>query len=532
MAGTFIPSVAGKKLLHYRGPPAEFMVERTAEMEEAAFDGLILGGYRPFYKNEKPFDFDAWAVRMGSIPFRRYTDNFYLCYSSVDAVEETDFDWFHDFGRIVENWRTMAKAARDAGFKGICFDSEYYAGKPLFGYGRQTYSATRTFAEYADQAQRRGTEIMEAVVEVYPDITILFLFGFSGSFTGVPQHPPRNVQAYDLVAPFVDGMLSACGPRARIFDMHEQSFSFRVPGSYTRARRMMTEIMPRRSRVPEAYRARHRAGFSVWADCWGGNGKGRAFDVSDFETNYYTPDELAFTIHHALAYSDGYVWMWPGAIRWWDRKVRTVDASGEEVDVALPPAYLDALRKAHEAELSEPPRDRKANTWRTMPAETQARWADKETFGDLWAEYTFVSDLPESWKFRIDPDQVGLDEGWAQPGYDAAAWRSIRIREFWENQGVSPYDGCAWYRAEFEAPPAAEAQRLFLAFGAVADEATVFVNGRRVYESEPGENIRHERFLAEVTDVLEPGRTNHVAVRVWNVSWCGGIWKNVKLVAR
>lgn len=530
---TFTPSVEGKKLLHYRGPSYEYMRDHTAEMEQVAFDGLILGGFRPFYINEKKPDFDAWVARMKAIPFRRYTDNFYLCYSGVDAVEQTDFDWFHDFDWIVDNWRMMAKAAKDAGFKGICFDTEAYGGKPLFGYEKQKYAPTKSFREYQAQAQRRGAEIMRAVNKVYPDITIILLFGYSGSYCGVPQHPLASAKAYTLVSAFVDGLLSECGPSATVHDMHEQSFSFRVPGSYARARRLMKEIVADHSAVPEKYRASHKAGFSFWVDCWGDNSKGRPFDVRDFETNYYTPAEMAYSLHSALAYSDRYVWMWPGAVNWWKGTVSTLDETAKEVTVPLPGEYARVLDKAREPDLPEPPRDRKPNLWRIESASTWKNWSDEEAFADLWDEYQFVADLPPNWRFKTDPDEIGRAENWADPELDDSNWAAIRIREFWEPQGYSPYDGQAWYRVEMDSPRIPGPNRgVFLAFGAVADEATVYVNGTEVFASIEGDNIRHRRFLADVSSVWKPGAKNQVTVRVWNVSWCGGIWKNVKLVIR
>jgi len=36
----------------------------------------------------------------------------------------------------------------------------------------------------------------------------------------------------------------------------------------------------------------------------------------------------------------------------------------------------------------------------------------------------------------------------------------------------------------------------------------------------------------DVTGRMRPGIPCTIAVRVWNVAWCGGIWKKVKLVAR
>ena len=37
--------------------------------------------------------------------------------------------------------------------------------------------------------------------------------------------------------------------------------------------------------------------------------------------------------------------------------------------------------------------------------------------------------------------------------------------------------------------------------------------------------------VVDVTTHLSTGPGNRIVVRVWNTGWCGGIWKNVKLVA-
>lgn len=531
--GAFKPSVEGKKLLHYRGPSYEYMKDHTQEMEEVAFDGLIMGGPLAFRDRVKADELNAWADRMAAIPFKRYTDNFYLFYS-VPGADASKFDWFDDLDWIVENWRIMATCAKRAGFKGMCFDSEYYEGLPLFGYSKMRHAGTKSLAEYEAQVRLQAARMMKAAVEVFPDMTLLMLFGYSGTYNGVPQHPHSRQENYTLVAAFVDGLLSECKGGATVHDMHEQCFSFRVPGSYARARTMMKDVLAERSHDPAAYAKSHRAGFSFWADCWENASQGRPFDLVDFERNYYTPHEFAYSLHEAMAYSDKYVWMWPGVIDWWKHTARTVEGEstdGKTVVKPLPKEYADTLAWAHAESVPPPPRDRRANTYRNEPASKQQGFSDEATFADLWKTHAPIADLPEQWRFRLDPDEVGAREKWSAPALDEAGWRDIKIREFWELQGPSPYDGQAWYRLTWTPPELPAGKKIALAFGAVADEAEVFVNGKSLYASRYGANIRHERFLVDVTDALQPGKPNTIAVRVWNTGWCGGIWKSVKLVA-
>lgn len=542
---TFRPATEGKKLLHYRGPGYDYMMSQTDQMEEIAFDGLILGGAMPFFFQWKEHGKDTpfenriidekqlmdFAAKMKEVPFKRYTDNFYLCYSATGERDTHDFDLFHDMSWVVENWRIMARVAKAGGFKGICFDTEFYAGVPLFGYALAKYKDTKSLEEYEDRAFEMGAEIQRAINESFPDITIIMLFGFSAGHYGVPQHPANAKLKYQLLPAFCDGMMSEMKEGATLHDQFEASFSNRIPGSYARQRAFMTDIAPERSRDRAEYREHHRAGFSFWADCWGDFGKGRPLYLDDFQKNYYTPEEFAYSLHHAMAYSDKYVWMWPGDFKWWQRKAKTVDAEGNEVMADCPSQYIHALEQAHFPVLPEPPRSRPQNTYRNMPASTQQGYSDEQTFGDLRETKQLICDLPGEWRFRFDADEAGLARGYHTRDYDDGLWPTIMIREFWENQIYSPYDGCAWYRLTWDMPDVPEGRKVYIAFGGIADEAKVYVNGKLLYESRFGDNIRHERFLVDVTDQIKADEPLTISVRVWNTGWCGGIWKNVKLVA-
>lgn len=522
-ADPFVPSATGKKLLCYRGPLTGDPL--------IAFDGVITGGPLCFRDKIDPAKLDEWTEKTAASDFGRHTDNFYLCYS-CPGKDANAFDWFDEHPWIIENWRLMAAAARKAQFKGICFDSEYYEGMPLFGYDKARHKDTRSEEEYRKQVFKCGAQIMRAVSGEFPDIKILFLFGYSGSYCGVPQHPVSRERVYTLVSAFVDGMLSQCGPKARIFDMHEQSFSFRVPGSFARARTMMTDIMPEKSFDAPRYRLNHRVGFSFWPDCWENASEGRPFRVDDLEKNYYTPGEFAYSLNQAMAYSDEYVWMWPGVFNWWKRTCKTVDDTGKSIEKQIPQGYIDALEIAHHSNVSAPERDRKPNTYRVLPAKTQQGWKDEVAFKDLWSTHEFIADLPDQWRFHIDPDEVGVAQGWYRPGFEDSSWDKLLIREFWEPQGFSPYDGAAWYRLTYTPPALPTGRRIELAFGGIADEASVYVGGELLYASRLGDNIRHKPFQIDVTRLCESNKPVSISVRVWNTGWCGGIWKNIKLVVQ
>ncbi|QLH80013.1 beta galactosidase jelly roll domain-containing protein [Halosimplex rubrum] len=119
-------------------------------------------------------------------------------------------------------------------------------------------------------------------------------------------------------------------------------------------------------------------------------------------------------------------------------------------------------------------------------------------------------DLDGDWEFVTDPDAMGEDAEWSEPN---AAWpdrsRSITVPHSWqEHDDLTEYTGNAWYRRTVDIP-AVDDRDVFLRFGAVDYEATVWVNGTRVGTNRGG----YLPFEFEISDALSPGQ-NHVAVAV------------------
>ena len=127
--------------------------------------------------------------RLKGCKFQRLTDNFIMLNANPG-----DVDWFDDAGwrNIVEHWRIAAWVARQSGFKGILFDPEPYAPPHAqFSYSAQPERDKHTFDEYCAKARQRGREVMEAVAEEYPDITIFCFFMNSVDATATGQ-PTRG----------------------------------------------------------------------------------------------------------------------------------------------------------------------------------------------------------------------------------------------------------------------------------------------------------------------------------------------------
>lgn len=288
------------------------------------------------------------------------------------------------------------------------------------------------------------------------------------------------------------------------------------------------------SAYPDRYQRHVQAGFAVWPDNWSGpppRGR-RSFNVSNVEDNYYTPAELAYATHWALAYSDRYVWVWTESINWWPGWVWVYTAAGGRDEYPIPPGYIEALELARRDKVPVPPVRSldKVSPFPPSRARDQRGWSDDDTFGPLWTEYEPVCDVPPRWRFRLDPDDVGVREGWHHRDFDHRNWAIIRSREFWEPQGYDGYDGPAWYRTWFRPGKLPAGRRLYLPFGAVDEVAWVYVDGRLVCVHDVGMQGWTERFLVDVTGLLHEGQNTLIAVRVLDTIGAGGIWKSVKLV--
>jgi len=130
----------------------------------------------------------------------------------------------------------------------------------------------------------------------------------------------------------------------------------------------------------------------------------------------------------------------------------------------------------------------------------------------LWARGT---QSLGSWRFRLDPQRVGVDERWfAKP---LAGTRSIRVPGCWDAQGFGDptplvkhnFVGWGWYEATFEAGKRL-GDRLFLCFGGAHRSAKVWVNGRPA-----GEHLGYvTAFEFDITDVYDRLEENRITVLV------------------
>jgi sialidase-1 len=139
-------------------------------------------------------------------------------------------------------------------------------------------------------------------------------------------------------------------------------------------------------------------------------------------------------------------------------------------------------------------------------------------------------ELPLVWGFRRDPEDVGVQQGWAGR-QGSSEWTDIRVDTDWTAQGHD-YHGTAWYRLRFTVPPGVRpVNRLALLFGAIDGYAQVYLDGRCIAEDRLGPPIMSNRpFVVILPRTLAGGQVIELAVRVRKDEGRAGIWRPVCLV--
>ena len=138
-------------------------------------------------------------------------------------------------------------------------------------------------------------------------------------------------------------------------------------------------------------------------------------------------------------------------------------------------------------------------------------------------------ELPDDrWLMCTDPAETGHTKNWFAPDFDDQAWTPVKC-EAWEGQGFPGYDGVAWYRIRFAAPPKGNCVGADLKFGAVDEQAWVWLNGKYIGQHTIGPEGWDVAFWLNIGDEIAWGAENLLVVRVEDSKMAGGIWKPIEL---
>lgn len=131
-------------------------------------------------------------------------------------------------------------------------------------------------------------------------------------------------------------------------------------------------------------------------------------------------------------------------------------------------------------------------------------------------------ELPEQWKFKYDPDKLGLLEGWFDTDHDRSDWQDINVPGNWED---ADYDGFGWYHTKIQARKYPAGSKLAIVFDSVDDNAVIWLDGRLVGKH----NGYGKKFHVDMDEKLDDWRIHDLVVRIEDTGHGGGINKPVYL---
>lgn len=130
------------------------------------------------------------------------------------------------------------------------------------------------------------------------------------------------------------------------------------------------------------------------------------------------------------------------------------------------------------------------------------------------------------WKFAVDHGAGPADPGRSLNIPPDA--RETVIPSLWTSSAAPNYSGAAWYWRVFAIPAEWKGQTIRVRFHAVADEATVWLNGTLLGSHNDGATP----FEFNITKTASIGKDNLIAVRVQGSAKRGaGIWQGVEVLA-
>ncbi len=153
---------------------------------------------------------------------------------------------------------------------------------------------------------------------------------------------------------------------------------------------------------------------------------------------------------------------------------------------------------------------------------------------DVWMQELFagtgapdgleVFRLPENWKFQFDVNGHGLEKNWNAVDFDDSKWPEISTWATFEEQGYAEVDGRFWYRTAVDVPKFKDGEKIILRIGSLDDDGEVYVNGKLVYRCTDAA-MWDKSFAVDVSDVIKPGQRNVIAVRGYDATGGGGLWR-------
>ena len=200
------------------------IAENIAHIESLPFDGIFIksdaGWLAMGGKALNWVDVSSeFAPLKGA--FKKLKNNFLMIFVDFPGdLWEAEEAW----KITAKNFALMARIAKELGCKGIVYDNEEY--KTRWHSYNYNYNNTNNPAynrkEHASQTTLRGKQVMEAMVEVFPEIEVLV---YHGPYLSEPRTPSAfslnqmpDWLYHELLGPFFVGLVQGCGEKSNVID--------------------------------------------------------------------------------------------------------------------------------------------------------------------------------------------------------------------------------------------------------------------------------------------------------------------------
>lgn len=146
----------------------------------------------------------------------------------------------------------------------------------------------------------------------------------------------------------------------------------------------------------------------------------------------------------------------------------------------------------------------------------------KQEYLEQWGSIPVRTEKLKEWHKQIDQIDKGMDSGkavWASPQLDDAAWQSMRLPAYWEEQQGLELDGAVWFRKQVQIGKE-DLDDAIIHLGKVDDVVDIFINGYPV--DKPYTSKWSERVFEFDSSLLRAG-DNLITLRVLDYDHRGGI---------
>ncbi len=128
----------------------------------------------------------------------------------------------------------------------------------------------------------------------------------------------------------------------------------------------------------------------------------------------------------------------------------------------------------------------------------------------------------------LPEDDLGIVNGeaiWAKPTHDFSTWKTMKLPNHWENEGLIDLNGVLWFQTEFELDENEANNPLILNLARIDDSDDTYINGVRV--GGMIEKYDEPRIYPVKTGIAKTGK-NTLVVRVEDILYGGGFKSNGK----